>query len=288
MTLTVLSLGAGVQSTTLALMAAHGDLPAPDYAIFADTGWEPANVYDHLRWLMSPNVLPFPVHIVTHGNLRDDTIAKHSTRSGRFAAVPWYTKTIQPNGSWKPGMGKRQCTAHYKLEPIAKELRRLLGKGPHSYIAPGSVEIWIGISTDEAARQKAPRQKYQRGRWPLLDMKKSRRDCYDWLESRDYPVVRPEDAHPEDGIFTWPPKSACEGCPFLDEGRWLETKTYRPETFADLVMIDHTLRDGGTARGIRAEQYMHRSMVPLDQVVFKPKERAPDLFQNECTGMCGN
>ena len=39
--LRILSLGAGVQSTTLALMAAHGEVEAPDCAIFADTGWEP-------------------------------------------------------------------------------------------------------------------------------------------------------------------------------------------------------------------------------------------------------
>jgi hypothetical protein len=35
--LRVLSLGAGVQSTTLALMAAEGKLPGLDAAIFADT-----------------------------------------------------------------------------------------------------------------------------------------------------------------------------------------------------------------------------------------------------------
>jgi hypothetical protein len=40
--LRVLSLGAGVQSTTLALLAAHGEVgPMPDCAIFADTRWEP-------------------------------------------------------------------------------------------------------------------------------------------------------------------------------------------------------------------------------------------------------
>lgn len=40
--LRALSLGAGVQSTTMALMAAHGEIgPMPDCAIFADTGWEP-------------------------------------------------------------------------------------------------------------------------------------------------------------------------------------------------------------------------------------------------------
>lgn len=66
--LRVISLGAGVQSTTMALMAAHGEIgPMPDAAIFADTGDEPEAVYAHLRWLTSPNVLPFPVKIATHG-----------------------------------------------------------------------------------------------------------------------------------------------------------------------------------------------------------------------------
>jgi len=47
--LRALSLGASVQSTTMALMAAHGHIgPMPDCAIFADTGWEPKAVYDHL------------------------------------------------------------------------------------------------------------------------------------------------------------------------------------------------------------------------------------------------
>ncbi|MBF9664240.1 hypothetical protein IAI33_11380, partial [Streptococcus pseudopneumoniae] len=47
--LTILSLGAGVQSSTLALMAAAGEItPMPDIAIFADTGWESAVVY---KWL---------------------------------------------------------------------------------------------------------------------------------------------------------------------------------------------------------------------------------------------
>ena len=64
----MLSLGAGVQSTTLALMAANGELgPMPELCDIADTGWEPKAVYDHLAWLRSPNVLPFPVHIVSAG-----------------------------------------------------------------------------------------------------------------------------------------------------------------------------------------------------------------------------
>lgn len=69
-----LSLGAGVQSSTLALMIAHGELEPVEAAIFADTGWEPRKVYEWLDWLEKQ--LPFPVHRVQHGNLRTDTLAR--------------------------------------------------------------------------------------------------------------------------------------------------------------------------------------------------------------------
>ena len=69
--LRVLSLGVGVQSSTLALLAARGEVgPMPDCAIFADTGAEPRKVYTWLDWLETQ--LPFPVHRVSRGNRRPD------------------------------------------------------------------------------------------------------------------------------------------------------------------------------------------------------------------------
>ena len=45
--LSALSLGAGVQSTTVLLLALDGTLPPFDAVVFADTGDEPAAVYEH-------------------------------------------------------------------------------------------------------------------------------------------------------------------------------------------------------------------------------------------------
>ncbi|TRB17817.1 hypothetical protein EXN70_31100 [Rhizobium rhizogenes] len=93
--LRALSLGAGVQSTTMAPIAAHGEVgPMPDCAIFADTGWEPKAVYDHLEWLMSPNVLPFPVHVVSAGNIRDNLM--DAAAGKRWASIPAFAKTVTP------------------------------------------------------------------------------------------------------------------------------------------------------------------------------------------------
>src|SRR6202171_711134 len=99
----ILSLGGGVQSTALALMAVGGDLP-PDFrrpraAIFADTGWEPASVYAHLRWLVQTLGRPLPVHIVramrpdgTPVHIREDSEAIVRGETGRFANPPLFVK----------------------------------------------------------------------------------------------------------------------------------------------------------------------------------------------------
>lgn len=264
MTLTVLSLGAGVQSTTLALMAAHGEItPMPDCAIFADTQWEPKAVYDHLDWLCSPNVLPFPVYRVTAGNIRADilAIASGEKTTGRRATPPLFLKTDSPGG----GFVSRQCTEHYKIEPIHKELRRLLGYEKGARIPANSVEVWIGISTDEASRMKPARKAWQTHRWPLIEANMSRGDCPQWLRRHDYPI---------------PSKSSCIGCPFHSDSEWRALKT-RPDEWAEAVEVDRAVRSWPS---LDAPAYLHRSLVPLDQVAF---DRQPDLFGNECEGVCG-
>ena len=98
--LRVLSLGAGVQSTTLALMAAAGEMPMPDCAIFADTQWEPAAVYEHLAKLEA--TLPFPIYKVTAGAYVTRRWLESTSGGKRFAAIPWFT--LSPRG--KPGIGR--------------------------------------------------------------------------------------------------------------------------------------------------------------------------------------
>ena len=57
--LTVISLGGGVQSSVMALMASQGAFDAiPNCAIFADTHWEPPSLYTHLRLARRASRLP--------------------------------------------------------------------------------------------------------------------------------------------------------------------------------------------------------------------------------------
>ena len=111
--MTVVSLGGGVQSSVMALMAGGGAFGrVPDCAIFADTGWEPPTIYEHLEWLADK--LRFPVHVVDNGrSLREDAraLVNHSGNES-FIDIPVYLKGTDGSGD---GMGRRQCTEHYKV-----------------------------------------------------------------------------------------------------------------------------------------------------------------------------
>ncbi len=294
--LRALSLGAGVQSTTMALMAAHGEIgPMPDCAIFADTGWEPSAVYDHLNWLMSPSVLPFPVHIVSAGNIREQLL--QAGQGDRWASIPAFARTVTPAGAQVPvfdededgslveiasrrtstetvsvGMIRRQCTTDFKIVPIRRKVRELAGltrkRSPPYPVA----EAWIGISTDEIVRAKPSFEAWQIKRFPMIEKRTSRQDCLAWLQRHDCPI---------------PPKSACIGCPFHNNRRWRHMRESDRPSWEDAVEVDRALRHG--LRGIRGEVFLHRSCVPLDEADLSTAadHGQLDLWPNECEGMCG-
>lgn len=273
--LRILSLGAGVQSSTLALMAARGDIgPMPDAAIFADTGWEPEGVYKWLDWLETQ--LPFPVYRVNSGNIRDDIAIGQNSTGQRFASLPFHIKKV--NG--ENALARRQCTAEYKIEPVRRKTRELIGLQPRQR-APKevTVEQWIGISKDEIERVRDARDPWIKNRWPLIEASMTRQDCLRWMELHQYPL---------------PAKSACIGCPYRDDQGWMDMKETDPVSFADAVEVDHMIRQHQTNReNFTGELYLHRSLKPLDEVDFKlkvdPRQRDmwSDGFINECEGMCG-
>lgn len=258
----IISLGAGVQSSTMALMAAHGEItPMPDCAIFADTQAEPKETYEYLGFLAES--LPFPMYRVTVGNLYEDTMKGFNSTGQRFDPIPWFT--LAPDGS--RGMGQRQCTKQYKLVPIRRKLRELLG----GKTKPGDISMWIGISRDEASRMKGSQVKYIVNRYPItLEKYMTRGDCVNWLTRHGYPI---------------PPKSACFMCPFHSNAEWramMEDPARRDAIRALDAKIRHQEKFVG-------QQFMHRSMVPIDQVDFSTDEDRGQLnmFENECEGMCG-
>jgi hypothetical protein len=273
--LRILSLGAGVQSSTLALMSARGELPVLDCAIFADTGAEPAAVYTYLEWLRG--VLPFPVHVVSAGNLETEILASVAhqrgfipvARKGIDARPPFFV--LNEDGS--RGIIRRQCTGDFKVVPIQKKIRELLGLKPRQHWPKVAVvEQWIGISRDEASRMKPSQLPAIQMRWPLIELGMTRHSCLLWLESHGYPT---------------PPKSACTFCPYRSDAAWRHLRDTDPEGWNSALAVDRAIRSG--LGNLTGTLYVHDSLMPLEEVdLSTDSERGqPNLFENECEGMCG-
>ena len=118
----------GVQSSTLLLMACAGEEQV-DAAIFADTGWEPWWVYQHLDNLERiAHQAGIPLYRVSAGSLRADALEDKTA-----SWMPVYS--VGPNGREQL---KRQCTRNYKIRPLRRKARALSGGKP--------IQQLIGIS----------------------------------------------------------------------------------------------------------------------------------------------
>lgn len=256
-----LSLGAGVQSSALALMLANGKLgPIPEVAVFADTQAEPDAVYDWLRWL--ERMLPFPVVRVTVGDLAAASTAVRTSKTGTKYLKPMIPAYIvQPDGT--RGISQRHCTLDYKITPVLRELRRRA--------AGRDVTQYIGISFDELHRMKPAQQPWLHNAYPLVENRLTRGHCLEWMEAMGYPQ---------------PPRSACMFCPYHSDAEWKRLRAEAPAEFAQAVAYEKRLQAAYTELPMSGVPYLHASRQPLETVEFT-EDRQADLFGNECFGMCG-
>jgi len=285
----ILNLGAGVQSTTIALMMLEGTIPPCDVAIFADTQEEPSSVMRHLEWLTARCAPAFRIETRTAGKLgydlvhgRGPRIGGSKERASRFASIPCFTKG---EADKTEGITRRQCTAEYKLDVIERFIRReVIGLKPRQRLPKDAhvVQI-IGLSADEPKRVLNTRARFaDKSQWspefPLWDRYMTRQDCLVWLESRVPHKV---------------PRSACVFCPYRHNDEWVSLKLHDPEGWQRAIEIDRAMRAPGTMANAQMDRpmFIHRSCVPLEQVDFKsPQIRGHQLslgLNHDCVGMCG-
>ena len=265
---TYLSLGAGVQSSALLVLSCLDErVPKCDVAVFADTGDEPQYVYDYLD-ILTDFGSQHGVKIVkaTRGVLSEETRQSkiHGTRS---ASIPLFTK----NADGSEGMLRRQCTSDYKIAPIQKKVRELLGYKPRQRIKE-NVRAMLGISMDEMTRMKESNLSWIMNCFPLIDLELRREHCIEIMKEAGLPE---------------PLKSACVYCPYHSDNHWQWLKEEHPLEFGKAVEFDNLIRDL-SAKNIQQKAFLHRGRVPLSEVEFKVGDKNQvDMFNNECEGMCG-
>lgn len=293
-----LAFGAGVQSSALALAVANR-LPQlvdamgvmPRAAIFADPKSESVATYEHLdRITAYCAARGFMVTRTSAGDL-----ARAILEDDRFSSIPAFTDS--------PGSGGilgRNCTVDYKVRPIARKIKEMVGCASRGRMKQ-QVVVWLGISMDEVQRMKRATYdekrrpqwlgqdasyKWQQLAYPLIEMGWDRQDCLNYLSQCGFEDV---------------PKSACVFCPYRSDASWLRLKTEEPAAFAAAAEFDRRIRninrqprsDGKTDSqgriktrgGVRYPLYLHRSLKPLDEVELS--EQQQNLFDYDCAGHCG-
>jgi hypothetical protein len=290
-----LSLGVGVQSSTLAFMADEGEIePMPKAGFFGDTKDEPAKVYEWWQYLKA-NIRNFPIFAGSYGDLMQDSLrvrrssncanCKHRHPKsqkchrcdcaeylpGRLYlanSIPAYVKT--PDGS--KGILDRKCTRDYKIAVVHRGIKKHLGLKRIPANSPILATVWVGISFDEEDRQSPSKVPWIENRWPLLERGMTREDCVQWMLEHKKPK---------------PPRSACKKCPYHSDATWLAMKIETPEEFQECVDWEKQLQAAFQRQEVlEGMPFLHASLVPLDQVQFNPDDKR-DKFNRTCEGMCG-
>lgn len=285
----ILNLGAGVQSTALYLMSMHPKFGVPffDAAIFADTGEEPQDVYQHLEWLIKQGGPPIMVR--STGDRLGDTLLNGSNRrkgenSRGFASIPAFTVAAH---TAKVGLTRRQCTKEYKTEVIDKTIRReILGLAPKERIAGRFfVHQYLGLSAEESRRVRnnlavfERDKKWRKVHFPLWAMRWHRQRVIAWLKE-----VVPHEV----------PRSACTFCPFHDNAEWQRVKA-SPLDWERACLIDEGLRNGAAAaKDLYGKLFVHKSCVPLREADLRTDDSETNqmalsgVWATDCTGFCGH
>ena len=147
---------------------------------------------------------------------------------------------------------RRQCTQDWKITPLHRFARSIIGK-----TSPGSVEMWMGISLDEWHRMKDSRAKYIANRYPLVERRLSRAYCVAWLEEHGLGI---------------PPKSACTFCPYYNKDYWKRMKQAGGADWDEAVTVDKNIRSMGKGAGLAYELFVHASGLPLEAAVRIPED----------------
>jgi hypothetical protein len=253
-TMTVISLGWGVQSFALAAMSALGVLPPVDAAIHADTGHERSETYA-LAHKWTPWLAERGVRVIT-------VSAPPKIRSiDQGVSPPYFTFSLTN----KPSMLHRTCTERWKIRPI----NRWLQANRHT----AHVNLWLGITRDEIERTKPSTVKYKTLSYPFLQILNpphTRAMVIHWLRQNNLPV---------------PVKSSCVFCPYRDRATWREIQLADNGDWHKALEIDRAIRN----RRPGYQCYLVAQRKPLDQCDFRSQQEHGQLEfweQEECSGMC--
>lgn len=258
----ILSCGAGMQSTALALMACENVrepekyplVPVYDLVAFCDLGKEPSWVMSQVQFIRGACQDAGIKFVVLQSPLYMDYLKNFGKR--RVVSIPFWT--IDQDG--KKGKMMRNCTMEYKINLIQNYVRwEILGYRKGQRTKPEDLkahEMHIGFSAEEKQRCRENPHKMFVNHFPLVDMGLERKDNYAYI--RDVW-----------GLIT--KASACTFCPFHRNYFFEHLKNNHLDQYGELIEFDEMLEREQPNTKIRSKLYISRS-----------RKRIKDLKPEEC------
>lgn len=259
----ILSLGAGVQSTALALMSCENaarktpqypSVPVYDLVIFCDLGFEPPWIKEQVEFTRAACHRAGIAFEVLDSPLYRDFSANFGER--RTISIPWWTLGADGHKSRMP----RNCTVDYKAETISRFVRwEVLGYRKGQRLKDWDKkahEMHLGFSAEERRRCKASPNPLFHNRFPLAEMGLTRVDNYAYLRETWGMVAK---------------ASACAFCPFHTNYFYGYLRENHPEEYRRVVSLDRLLADKNPKPPMDSDLYISKS-----------RKRIEDLGWEDC------
>lgn len=259
----ILSCGAGMQSTALALMSCENAMglsgpfpmiPVYDAVIFCNLGFEPLWVMKQVAFIQNACREAGILFKMLDAPLYQDLMRNFGER--RTVSIPWWTLKADGHKAKMP----RNCTIDYKVEMISKYVRwNLLGYAKGQRLRDEDKkahEMHMGFSFEEQRRCKESISPMFVNVFPLVELGLTRVDNYAYILERW-------------GLETR--ASACTFCPFHKNAFFQYLRENEPAEYQKLCEVDCLLRD-------------KKPMPPMDSELFisQSRKRLCDLTPEEC------
>lgn len=258
----ILSCGAGMQSTALALMSCDNSrngplypaVPIYDAVLYCDLKCEPPWVYDQVAFISNAcEACDIPFYV-----LESDLYGHYTQNFGkaRVVSIPFWST----DETGKKGRMMRNCTIDFKIKIMQQFAKyELLGYRPYQRIRPEDRKahtMHIGFSKEERQRIFDNPHPMFKNRFPLVKMGLERPDNYRYCLE-------------EWGLET--KASACTMCPFHRNYFFRYLKDHCPESYQQVVDFDRLLEEKQPLTKIRSKLYLSRS-----------RKRITELMDAEC------
>ena len=202
------SLSGGKDSTAMLLMMLERGMPI-DAVLYADTGMEFPEMYDHLSKVDALLYQERGIHITVLRHTQGFEYLMFDEPKTRACALERRKKLgVPPYGNGWPGIRVRWCTGQLKTHLITKEVNRL--KGEYHALH------YVGIAADEAKRCKNEQ-------YPLVEWGVTEAQALEYCYARGFDIG---------GLYRIYQRASCWCCPFQRIGELRKLRQIRPLLYA--------------------------------------------------------